>query len=76
MKPMSRKAHVPGAQWARWERAEAAGREAFEAGVAFDANPYPAHDTNAYKSEWAFWRTGWRWAEGAPSRAALSGRAK
>jgi hypothetical protein len=67
----ARKAGIPAGQWVRWAQAEAAGRAAFEAGVAFEANPYPVHDTMAYKSEWAFWRTGWRRAEGAPYRAAL-----
>jgi hypothetical protein len=71
---MSRKAHIPAAQWARWERANAAGMEAFRQGVPFDANPYPAHDTNSDKSQWAFWRGGWRKAEGQSERPAAEAR--
>jgi hypothetical protein len=48
---------------ARHERAEAAGMEAFRRGLPLEANPHHDPGGMAYKSEWAFWRTGWRRAE-------------
>jgi hypothetical protein len=49
--------------------------EAFRRGIPFEANPYRDTGGLAYKSEWAFWRGGWRKAEGRACRAAAPGGA-
>jgi hypothetical protein len=51
------------------ELVEAEGADAFGAGVALEANPYPDGGGLAYRGRWARWRRGWRRAEWAADRA-------
>jgi hypothetical protein len=56
--------------------AEQEGEQAYGAGVPVEANPYPDGGGLAYSGRWARWQYGWRWAEGAPVRAANVAQAR